>query len=371
MRGTFGPRAAALTCVAALAACSLRLATPPPASCAHVQSNRQVRGQTLCEDVWSCEVPPGGVHDRLGVRRVAPCGNVIGPIVLYLPDRHMTSAIPTTDARDDLRLYLAQAGMQTWSLDYRSHFAQTLPADAPADPEAFTFERYLNDVEWVLAFVRGATPARVVVSGFGDGAALAYALAARRPKDVHGLIAFDGVAGRAADDGAAGFVEGAPPPLEWSTWSHLLRTTRLGPRNPSPLPGYLTAGQALTSLLFDAPAYGGNGGLSAAKLGAADAGVLADYLSVGDRWWPTGAVPGSVDPPDEPLPVLAFAAGRRGPAWVARVRAAADAFGGETATTRELRGLGHLDVLLGAAALRSVFEPSRRWIGAISQPPRK
>jgi hypothetical protein len=332
-----------------------------------VQSNRQVRGQTLCEDVWSCDVPPAGLHDRLGIRRLAPCGNIIGPTVLYLPDRHMTSAIPTTDARDDLRLYLAQAGMQTWSLDYRSHFAQALQDDAPTDPKLFTFERYVSDVEWVLAFARGVTRAPIVVSGFGDGATLAYALAARRRRAVRGIIAFDGTADGAPAGGGPAFVEGNPPPLDWAAWTRLLRTTRLGPRNPSPVAGYVTAGQALAGILFDAPAYGGNGGLSAAKLGRADPGVLADYLAIGDRWWPAEAAGGRTDPPREPLPVLAFAAGRRGPEWVSRVRASAEAFGGETVTFRELRGQGHLDVLLGSVSIRSVYEPTRRWIEAVSQ----
>ena len=367
MRGVLGHATAGLTCVVLLAACTVRPPAPPPASCAHVQSNRQVRGQTLCEDVWSCEVPPGDAHDRLGVRRLAPCGNLIGPVVLFLPDRHMTSAIATTDARDDLRLYLAQAGMQTWSLDYRSHFLQALPGDRPTDPDAFTFERYVRDVEWVLAFALGVTPQRIVVAGFGDGATLAYALAARRPAEIAGVVAFDGVAdGEPAGDGAA-FVEGGVSPLDWAAWRRLLRTTRLGPRNPSPLAGWVTAGQALAGLLFEAPAYGGDGGLSAAKLGAADPGVLADYLATGDRWWPAGAAAGASEPRDAPLPVLAFAAGRRGPDWAARVRAAAEAFGGEAAETLELPGLGHLDVLLGTNAARSVYEPSRRWIEGVVQ----
>jgi pimeloyl-ACP methyl ester carboxylesterase len=225
----------------------------------------------------------------------------------------------------------------------------------------------VSDVEWVLAFTQGVTRVKVVVSGFGDGAALAYALAARRPNEVSGVIAFDGTADGAAASGGPAFVESALPPLDWVAWSRLLRTTRLGPRNPSPIAGYVTAGQALSALLFDAPAYGGKGGMSAAKLGSADPGVLADYLAIGDRWWPADATRGSTSAPSDPLPVLAFAAGRRGPAWVGQVRAAAEAFGGETATVRELRGQGHLDILLGHRALRSVYEPSRRWIEAVSR----
>ena len=63
-----------------------------------------------------------------------------------------------------------------------------------------------------------------------------------------------------------------------------------------------------------------------------------------------------------PIPVLAFAAGNMGAAWLARVRAGAQAFGGDGATVHELQGYGHVDVLIGREAPRLVFEPVRRFV---------
>ena len=106
-----------------------------PSGCVRLQGEREVRGQTLCEDVFSCFRPPGGVVDRIGLRRLAPCGGATGPVVLYLPGMHMNGEISSTSANQDLRLYLAQAG--------HPHLEPRLPdargagervAGRPADP---------------------------------------------------------------------------------------------------------------------------------------------------------------------------------------------------------------------------------------------
>ena len=81
------------------------------AACTHLGSGRTVRGVSLCEDVWTCERSPGGSYDRIALRRLAPCGNLIGPMALVLPDRHMSSETGQTEADADVRLYLAQAGV--------------------------------------------------------------------------------------------------------------------------------------------------------------------------------------------------------------------------------------------------------------------
>jgi len=181
-------------------ACRPGLRRAEATSCGHVHSERKIRGQTLCEDAWICEVPPSGEHDRLGVRRLAPCGNLLGPVFLYLPDRHMTSEIFSMDARDDLRLYLAQAGIRTWSIDYRTHALRGTAEGARAADALWASGDIAADADWLLGFVRGVTPTPVIVSGFGDGATLAYELAARRPADVAALVVFDGA--RTLGDGA-------------------------------------------------------------------------------------------------------------------------------------------------------------------------
>lgn len=40
-------------------------------TCTRVQAQRAVRGQMICEDVWTCVRPPGGPFDRVGLRRLA------------------------------------------------------------------------------------------------------------------------------------------------------------------------------------------------------------------------------------------------------------------------------------------------------------
>ena len=87
------------------------------ARCTHVTAERHLRGTLVCEDVWTCERPPGGRFDRIGLRRLAACEGASGPVVLYLPGMHMNARVPAGDPRHDLRLYLVDAGFRTWGID--------------------------------------------------------------------------------------------------------------------------------------------------------------------------------------------------------------------------------------------------------------
>ena len=110
--------AALLALVLTVAGCGARTRVerdPTGAACMRLSSERQVRGETLCEDVFTCIRPPGGLVDRIGLRRLALCSGATGPVVLFLPGMHMNGEIGVTDARYDLRLYLAQAGIRAWS----------------------------------------------------------------------------------------------------------------------------------------------------------------------------------------------------------------------------------------------------------------
>src|SRR5262249_2780311 len=98
-------RLAAALLVVAIAAAGCgggrgRVASIPatPSACMRLQGERQVRGRALCEDVFSCYMPPKGVVDRIGLRRVAPCEGATGPVVLYLPGMHMNGEIAGTSA---------------------------------------------------------------------------------------------------------------------------------------------------------------------------------------------------------------------------------------------------------------------------------
>jgi acetyl esterase/lipase len=121
--------ARALVLLAAALACRGPRPEGGAAPCTHLQAERQAYGAALCEDVWTCARPPGGRFDRLGLHRLALCDNATGPVVLYLPGMHMNGELPIAEPRYDLRVYLAEAGVRTWGLDYRTH---AVPADASA-----------------------------------------------------------------------------------------------------------------------------------------------------------------------------------------------------------------------------------------------
>jgi dienelactone hydrolase len=338
------------------------------ARCSHVQSERAVRGLSLCEDVWTCARPPGGPFDRVGLRRLAPCEGPPAPVVLYLPGMFMNAELPVADPRFDLRLYLAQAGVPAWGLDYRTHAVP--PEASPAElarVARWDADVFMADALWAAAFVRGVDPGPLHLAGFSFGAGLAYRVASRQPAAVAGLVVLDGFAGAgrqatsAAEEGPV--VDVGSSRLPWEQRKALLARVVADPDAPSPLPGFATAGDALAEILQTARSFGGDGGLANTRERVSDVVILARLLSSYDRWWPRAALDGDAPrPPGAPLPVLAFASTRIGPAWTERVRESARAFGGDAAIVRELPRHGHLDVLVERNAARTVYEPVRAWV---------
>ncbi len=371
MRTPTRPLVAALVLATALAACRGPRADRPGARCAHVQSVRELAGAALCEDAWTCVRPPGGPFDRVGLHRLARCEVAPGPLVLYLPGMHMNGELPITDPRYDLRLYLAAAGVRTWALDYRTH---AVPADAsPVDLAVlsrWTAPLFTDDAAWAASFVRGVDPGPLHVAGFSQGATLAYDLAARQDQVLAGLLILDGAlpAARVPEEGGPAIDVGGTR-LPFALRQRLLADVLADPARPSPLPGFPSAGAALTDVLYSAPSFGGHGGLADARDGVSDVRVLAALLKSYDRWWPRAALRASAPtPPAQPTRLLAFASTNLGPGWVERVRGAARAFGGPQATVRELQGYGHLDVLVAGSAARDVFAPALAWLEGGPQP---
>lgn len=363
-------RALLALAVAGLAACGARGVRAPAGgdgdlgACARIQAVRQVRGEAVCEDAWTCSRPPNGEWDRVGIRRVALCDGADGPIVLYLPGMHMNAELPGTDARSDLRLHLALAGHRAWGLDWRPHAVNELASQAALGALAAWDRRvFVEDAAWAMRFVRGAEQGPIVLAGFSYGAGIAYEVAARGDASLAGLVILDGAPASGDRPRSEGpVVDAGSSRLPWDVRQRLLATVVADPGAASPLPGHRTAGAALADVLWTSAAFGGNGGLSAARDGVSDVQVLARLLETYDRWWPSAALGGSPpDPPDRPLRVLAFAAGNLGPAWATRVRAGAHAFGGDRAVVHDLPLHGHLDVLVGRLAAEMVYEPVRRF----------
>jgi len=358
-------RAAALVLVAGALACRGPRPEGRTATCTHVQAERQVYGAALCEDVWACPRPPGGPLDRIGLHRLAPCEGATGPIVLYLPGMHMNGELPIAEPRHDLRVYLAAAGLRTWGLDYRTH---VVAADAPAGDLAalsrWSADLFVDDVAWATAFVRGAEAGPLYVAGFSQGAAFAYRLASREGQELAGLLILDGAVGggRAPADGGLAIDVGGSR-LPFAERQRLLADVIADPLRPSSLPGFANAGAALADVLYTAPSFGGQGGLANTRAGLSDVRLLATLLASYDRWWPRAALDAPAPPrPRRTLPVLAFASTALGAEWVKRVRDSAEAYGGSSATVRDLPGYGHLDMLVGRRAANDVFEPARAWL---------
>jgi hypothetical protein len=365
-------RAASALLVAAvvLAACRGPAPEAPPAACTRLRAERLVDGALLCEDAWTCGRPPGGPFDRVGLHRLAACDGADGPVLLYLPGMHMNGEVPAVDARQDLRLYLAARGVRTWGFDYRTH---AVPPEATPE-QLETLARWTSDVlrddaTWAAGFVRAADGRLDYLAGFSHGAALAYDLASRGVP-LGGLVILDGAlpTGRETPRGGPA-IDVAGGRLPFATRRALLEAVIADPGGPSPLAGFASAGAALRSVLYSAPSFGGRGGLANTHDGVSEPRALALLLRGYDRWWPRAALGGPAPPPPpRRIPVLAFATGRLGPAWVARVRAAATAFGGADATIVELPAYGHLDVLVARNAARDVFQPVHEWVSEHAAP---
>ncbi len=361
------PRTILLLILAMLSACGgPRVTAPPSSGCNRVQAVRQVRGVEICEDVWTCSRPPGGQWDRIGLHRFAACASPPrGPVVLFLPGAHMSGEVPFTEARSDVRLYLAVAGIRTWSLDYRTHMI--LPATTADELGAlagWTADLFRDDALWSADFIRGGDPGPLYLAGFSFGGTLAYRLAARARDRFTGLVILDaaGESAQPAAEGGGPAIDVGSSRLPWDVRNRLLRTVIANPRAPSPVAGYPTAGETLADILWTSRSFGGNGGLSAARDGVTDVRTVAQLLVSYDRWWPRAANSGAAPSPSGTLPVLAFSSGRLGPAWHERVAADARRFGGGGAVVKDLPGWGHLDVLVAKDAARQVFEPVRAFV---------
>jgi len=352
--------------VAAVLALACRGPSPetPKASCTRVQSVREVYGTSLCEDVWTCGRPPGGPFDRVGLRRLAPCEDATGPVLLYLPGMHMNAGLGVVEPRHDLRVYLAAEGIRTWGLDYRTH---AVPDDASPDDldvlDRWTWKVFEDDAAWAMAFVRGVDPGPLHVAGFSYGAGLAYRLASRPDARLASLLILDGVRSEEGGKSEPTAIDVGGRRLPFDARQRLLTAVLADPGGPSPLPGGGTAGATLAEILYSAPRFGGQGGLANTRQGLSDLRVLAALLLGFDRWWPGAALDApSAEPPARAIPVLSFASTQLGRPWVEQVRKSAAAYGRSGAVVRVLQGYGHLDVLVARRAPRDVYAPSLAWV---------
>src|SRR4029453_4041590 len=137
----------------------------------------------LRESIWTLSRPPSGQYDTIAVRRITRASTnreAQRPVFVFLPSAHMHGEIIIADERYDLRLYLANRGVETWTLDYRTH---TVTHDDLRDSrimETWTVETFVEDAATAADFVRTISgQQQFFVGGFGRGATFAALMAAR------------------------------------------------------------------------------------------------------------------------------------------------------------------------------------------------
>ena len=349
------------------------------------------------ESIWTLARPPYGQYDIIALHRITKTDGGSGasrPVFLFLPGAHLHGEVVIADGRYDLRLHLAGRGIETWTLDYRTH---TLPREQIRDSrfmQPWTTEAFVEDAGAAADFVR-ATSGRqqIFVGGFGRGATFAALMSARYGRgDVNGLILLDGYVLDPPDEEP--LYHERPPTPEWfaddlerrylpyARWLKQLQDILADPGGPDFLPVHVfeNRAEALAHFLYVSPAFGQRGGLSNAKEGYADPLVLARLLLHEDRYWPRAQNHGGFDfkrhlagssfdyekaLSTANVPVLAFASGNMNKAdipWAERVEYSARATAAQDVQYRLLEGWGHLDLLFGTKARQEVFQQIAEWI---------
>jgi hypothetical protein len=353
---------------------------------------------SLSEAVWTVARPPYGHYDFIALRRIALGTEGRGaedrPVFLFLPGPHQHGEIILVDERYDLRLYLAKRGIETWTLDYRTHF---VPREQIYDSnfmQSWTVEAFVEDVVTAAHFVREISGTqKIFVGGFAHGATFAALYAARNAhEDVLGVVLLDGYVLDPPDVDPL-YRERTPTPnwfaddlesryMPYKRWIKVLQDIVDDPSGPDflPVPVFDNRAEALAHFLYVNANFGAQGGLSNAKGGYADVTVLARILQQQDRYWPRVQNHGGFDLKRHladaqfdyekglaamNVPILAFASGnidRAGVPWAERVEYTARATRTIDVQYRVLENWGHLDVLFGTAAAHEVFLPVSEWI---------
>ncbi len=299
------------------------------------------------------------------------------PVVLYLPGTNMNGEVALEDPRYSFQVYLAEHGVDVWSMDYRTHF---IPPDTPQSDLSelvnWTNDLFESDIDVAGIFVGEKTGrGKLFVAGFSRGGEFAYLYAAMHPERVAGIITLDGFIPRhpmrAAPWPAVHYAdEIGGEHLTYDKRLTLMQMVIENPDQPAPIPKYKTARENLEHVVYDAGGFlGGKGGLANPQGGFSDAVVLAKLLIGYDRYWP--AVQNGENPftPEllaslkaSKIPVIAFASTNFGSQWPGQVEESAKSTGAPEPSFTELDKWGHLDVLAGTKSESEVFAPTAAWI---------
>jgi pimeloyl-ACP methyl ester carboxylesterase len=303
--------------------------------------------------------------------------------------------IVVPDERYDLRLYLAKRGIETWTMDYRTHFIPREQIYDSSFMQTWTAEAFIEDVTAAAHFVREVSGTqKIFVGGFGHGATFAALYAARYARqDLLGLILLDGYVLDPPDTDPL-YRERTPTPkwfaddlegryMPYKRWMKVLQDIIDDPSGPDfmPIPVFNSRAEALAHFLYVDANFGAQGGLSNAQGGYADVSVLARIFRHQDRYWPRVQNHGGFSLQRHlvgaqfdyekavtmmNVPILAFACGnidKAGIPWSERIEYTARATAATDVQFWVLENWGHLDLLFGTNAMQQVFRPMAEWIG--------
>ncbi len=327
---------------------------------------------------WSFEAPVGkSPLDKVGLHRVAKGATPPAhpdAVVLYLPGTNMNGELAIEDPRYSFQVYLAEQGVDVWSMDYRTHFIppQTPEADL-AELAGWTNDLFESDIDTAAKFVSEKSGrSRIFVAGFSRGVEFAYLFAAMHPERVAGIIAIDGFIPThpmRIEQGTHGqyAVDIGGKHLTYDKRYKLMEMVIENPEQPAPIPKYKTARETLEHVMYDAAP--GNGAFANIPGGYSDAVVIAKLLIGFDRYWPAVQDGESPFTPElvaslkaSKIPVIAFASTNFGPGWASQVEAASKSTGAVDPSFTKLDGWGHLDVLAGTKSESQVFAPTAEFI---------
>lgn len=373
----------------------LAVASPSLRAWEQVLKEQAIAGVVgVTETRWQLERPRGAARDRIQVHRYRGSGATRAAL-LYLPGTHMNGflpgrrgdviyAEPTED--HNLWLYLAKRGVEVYTLDYRSHFVSSEPANHDFMRE-WTLDRYVEDAVEALALARTQSKReRVFVAGFSRGVTLAYGVVDMVPPvEVAGLVVLDGAFKRARG-GASSFDRArmlemldrmhrwaidVAAPMGWKSRLGLMADVIQDPNRAREDKPDETVGEHLARLLVRS---------GWTSVGAhSDVRVLAALLIGEDRYFPAmvdldgRSVAMVADDPmtkvDDAfgslkLPVIYFGATGFGPeALLAGIYSATRLGSGEVSIHVQ-EGWGHLDVLVADEAPAQIYEPLLTWLDA-------
>jgi acetyl esterase/lipase len=351
----------------------------------------------LRESVWTLSRPPSSRYDTIAVRRIVRA-NITRephrPVFFFLPSAHMHGEVVVADERYDVRLYLANRGVETWTLDYRTHTVTNSYLRDSRFMQTWTVETFVEDAAAAADFARTTSGRQhLFVGGFGRGATFAGLTAARFGRgNVLGLALLDGYVLDPPDDDSL-YRERPETPdwfaddlerryLPYARWLEQLREVIADPTGPDFLPVHVfnNRTEALAHFLYVSPVFGQQGGLSNAKEGYADPLILARIFLQEDRYWPRVQNHGGFDFKRHlagaqfdyqaaftalSMPVFARASGnidKAGIPWADRIEYTARATASQDVQFQTLENWGHLDLLFGTKSASGVFQPLLEWI---------